>query len=231
MKKLISVLIIFLSPISVINAQNDNSQLNFNEVSEIVKILIDFDEQFDNGAPESLKKAKFDEFVDKLYPEMNRDNRIKAYEVVNWYIKASKGQKTNIPLSDEQIQEVEQMLHDTENKKQLGMETMLGKLQEVQNMSYGEYKKYVTNNGDIYLPEAEIQKAYNQMHKNDGKQVKVTEKKESDQIDNPIIAISIIDNPGKHTYAEFRAAILYLDPNMPEEKIKKAWKDGKNKNK
>ncbi len=229
MKKVISVLMIFLS-FGVINAQNENSQLNYNEVTEIVKILIDFDEQFDNGAPESLKKAKFDEFVDKLHPEMIKADRKKAYSIVNWYIKASKGQRTEIPLSDEQVQEVEQMLHDTENKKQMGMEAMLGKLHEVQNMSYGEYKNYVTNNGDIYLPEAEIQKAYNKMHKNDGRQVKVTEKKESTKIDNPIIAISIIDNPDKHTYQEFRAAILYLDANVPEEKIKQAWKE-KNKDK
>jgi len=221
MKKTIIILIFLLSA-GIITAQNNDKPLSNEQALSAAKKLMEFDEQFDNGAPESLKKAKFNEFVDEVNPELSEEDRKKAYDVVNWYIKASKGQKTDIQLNEEQQKQLEQMLNETEQKKEAGMQVLNAKMQELKNMSYSEYKNYVTQNGEIYLPENEIQKAYNQLHKDDGKQVKLTPVNKT-KIDNPMTAIDIIEHPEKHTYNEFRSAMKFLDPDINEEDIKKVW--------
>jgi len=221
MKKTMIILIILLQT-GIATAQNNDHQLSNEQAMIAAKKLIDFDEQFDNGAPESLKKAKFNEFVNQLYPEMSGKDREKAYSVVNWYIKASKGQKIDISLSEEQQKQIEQMLKEAEQKQLEGLQAMYGKVAEIKKMSYAEFKNYVTNNGETYLPENEIQKAYNQIHKSDGKQVKVTPVNKT-KIDNPVMAIDIIQNKDKHTYQEYKAAFKLLKPDMSDEDIKKAW--------
>ena len=219
MKKTI-IILIFLLQAGIVIAQNNDHQLSNEQAMLAAKKLMEFDEQFDNGAPESLKKAKFDEFVDELNPELSKEDRKKAYDVVNWYIKASKGQKTDIRLSEEQQQQVEQMLEEAEQKKEAGLDAVYGKMAELKTMSYSEFKAYVTQNGEIPLPEADIQKSYNQLHKDDGKQVTVTPA-DNTKIDNPVVAIDIVNNPEKHSYSEFRAALKFLDPNISDEEIKK----------
>jgi len=221
MKKTILLLILLLQA-GITMAQNNDRQLSNEQAMTAAKKLMEFDEQFDNGAPESLKKAKFDEFVDELNPELSKEDRKKAYDVVNWYIKASKGQKADIHLSEEQQQQVEQMLEEAQQKKEAGLQAVSGQMQALKKMSYTDFKAYVTQNGDILLPEADIQKAYNQLHQNDGKQVKVTPANKA-KIDNPVTAIDIIEHPEKHTYSEFRSAMKFLDPNMSEEDIKNMW--------
>ena len=225
MKKTIIILILLLQA-GIAMAQNNDHQLSNEQAMLAAKKLMEFDEQFDNGAPESLKKAKFDEFVDELNPELSKEDRKKAYDVVNWYIKASKGQKADIPLNEGQQKQIEQMLKDTEQQKQSGMQALHTKVQELKNMSYSEYKNYVTDNGNIYLPEDEIQKAYNQMHKNDGRQVQVTPVDKT-KIDNPVIAMDIVQHPEKHSYSEFKTALKFLDPDISEDDIKKAWNSKK----
>ena len=221
MKKTI-IILIFLLQAGIVIAQNNDHQLSNEQAMLAAKKLMEFDEQFDNGAPESLKKAKFDEFVDELNPELSKEDRKKAYDVVNWYIKASKGQKTDISLTDEQQKQIEQMLNETEQKKQAGMQALNAKMQDLKSMSYSEFKAYVTQDTELPMPESDIQKAYNQLHKDDGKQVTVTPA-DNTKIDNPVTAIDIVNNPEKHSYSEFRAALKFLDPNLSDEEIKKAW--------
>ncbi len=221
MKKTIIIIIILLQA-AITKAQNNNNQLNPEQTMQAVQILISFDEQFDNGAPESLKKAKFNEFVNQLYPEMSTEDREKAYKVVNWYIKASKAQKTSINTNADWQKQMEAMINEADDKKEQGMQALNVQIQKLKNMSYSEYKSYVTNNGEIYLPENEIQQAYNQMHKNDGKQVPVTPVDKT-KITNPIQAIEIIEHPEKHTYNEFKSAMRFLSPDISDEEIKHTW--------
>jgi hypothetical protein len=92
-------------------------------------------------------------------------------------------------------------------------------------MSYAEYKAFVTQNGQIPLPESDIQKAYNALHKNDGKQVKISP--QTIQPMNYVQAIDILRNPKKYTYKEFSAALHFIKPEVTEVEIKKAWKKSK----
>jgi len=220
MRKIISIVIILLK-ISLLNAQNNDKQLNYEQSIQAAKTLMEFDKQFDNGAPESLKKAKFNEFVNQLNPEMSKEDRDKAYTIVNWYIKASKGQKVDIHISEEQQTQLEQMLNQTKPQKETGIQAMYGKLAEVENISYTEYKNYITQNGEVPLPESDIQKAYNQMHQNDGKKVQVTTENTSKMTPNK--AIEIVQYPKNHTYSEFKKALKLLKPEITDEKIKEIW--------
>ncbi len=220
MRKIISIVIILLK-ISLLNAQNNDKQLNYEQSIQAAKTLMEFDKQFDNGAPESLKKAKFNEFVNQLNPEMSKEDRDKAYTIVNWYIKASKGQKVDIHISEEQQTQLEQMLNQTKPQKETGIQAMYGKLAEVENISYTEYKNYITQNGEVPLLESDIQKAYNQMHQNDGKKVQVTTENTSKMTPNK--AIEIVQYPKNHTYSEFKKALKLLKPEITDEKIKEIW--------
>ena len=88
------------------------------------------------------------------------------------------------------------------------MQAMMGEVSRIQNMSYSEYKNFVTQNGQIPLKEVDIKKAYNQMHKNDGKAVTITaqDMQKAKQL-TVVEAVDIIQNPNKHSYNEFKAAL------------------------
>ena len=97
---------------------------------------------------------------------------------------------------------------------------MYNKVQSIQEMSYEQYKNYITKNGSIPLPEQEIQKAFNQMHQKDGKQVTVTKSNKMDAIK----AVDVLQNPKKYDYATFKKALLFIKPTLSEQEIQKAWK-------
>jgi len=209
--------------LALLHAQEQPSGLSQEQTMLVVKKLMDYFDQYENGAPESLKKAKFNEYVDEVNPNLSQSDREKSYAIVNAYISASKGQKTNFQLSEEQSNEIVQMFDQAEKQKEAGMQAMMGKLNQIKSMSYPEYKNYVTQDGQITLPESEIQKSFNQLHQNDGKQVKVVQESKSNKIDNPVVAIDIINNPDKHTYQEFKAALKFLKPDLSDEQIRKLW--------
>jgi len=225
MKGLFTLIMIILFSASM-PGQN-NAPLNHKQTMLVAKKLMKYYDQYENGAPIAVKKAKFNEYVDEVNPNLSPEDREKSFAVVDAYISASKGKKIDINLTPEQEQKLSKMLTETQQKKQEGMQAMLGKVQDIKNMSYAEYKKFVTQNGQIPLPETDIQKAYNQMHQNDGKKVKVTAKTTITKIDNPVVAIEIVRHPKKHTYQEFKIAMKYLKPDISEEEIQKIW----NKNK
>ncbi len=224
MKQLLFIFIILV--FNTLNAQN-TSKLSFKQTMVVAQKLMKYYNQYENGASESVKIAKFNEYINQVNPNLSQADRKKAFRIVNAYIESSKGKTIDMQLTQEQKQQVERMLQETAQKKQEGMHAMHEKMQDIKNMSYSEYKNFATQNGQIPLPEADIQKAYNQMHQNDGKKVKVTAKTTITKIDNPVVAIEIVRHPKKHTYQEFKIAMKYLKPDISEEEIQKIW----NKNK
>jgi len=219
MKGLFTLIIVILFSAGMLG--QNNTTLNHEQTMLVAKKLMKYYNQYENGAPIALKKAKFNEYVDEVNPNLSPEDRKKSFAIVDAYISASKGKKIDLNLTPEQEQELSKMLAEAQQKEQEGMQAMLVKVQEIKNMSYAEYKKFVTHNGQITLPESDIQKAYNQMHKNDGKQVKLTKKKS--KIDNPVMAIDIVQHPEKHNYQEFKAAMKFLKPDISQEEIQKIW--------
>jgi len=224
MKKIVLYISFLFLSFQGIQAQNNSQQLSQEQVQTVVRKMMQFYDQYDNGAPESLKKAKFNEYVDEVNPALSKADRNKAYTIVNAYIMADKGQSLHLNISDEKAAELEKMLQNATDKQQQGLEATYQKVAEIKQMSYSEYRDYVTQNGQVYMDENQIRKAFNAMHKDDGKQVStsVIDTGDNEKM-SQIKAIDVLQNP--KNYKEFRQAILTLKPNMPEEEIRKAWQN------
>jgi hypothetical protein len=224
MKNLILYIIFILLPFLTTQAQNNPQQLSQEQIQTVVRKLMKFYDQYDNGAPESLKKAKFNEYVNEVNSTLSEADRNKAYTIVNAYIMADKGQSGGLNIPDEKAAELEKMLQNAHDKQQQGLEATYQKVAQIKQMSYSEYHNFVTQNGKIYIDENEIRQAYNKMHKNDNKKVELQKETSPTQITNAVQAIDIINHPDKHTFAEFKAAMKFLKPDVTDEDINKVWK-------
>ena len=204
-----------------IQAQQPTDQ---DKVKDIFAAYMDYFKEYDPLAPESVRKAKFNKVVDKENPNLSQADREKAFKIVDAYIRADKGLDTDYKISEKDKQLINNMFADAEKLKEQGMQAMMREVERYQNMSYSEYKNFVTQNGQIPYKEADIKKAYNQMHKTDGKAVTITaqDKQKAKQL-TIIEATDILQNPNKHSYNEFKAAMKLVQPNVSDEDIQKYW--------
>jgi len=189
---------------------------------DLINVYMDYFKDYDPLAPESVRKARFNKIIDKENLNLSAADRQRVFKIVDAYIRADKGYPVDYQIPEKDKKEIEKMHKDAEQKKASGMDAMLGEAERYKNMSYSEYKAFVTQNGQIPLPESDIQNAYNQLHKDDGKQVQVS--KQSTQPMNYVQAVDILRNPKKHTYSEFSAAMRFIKPEVTEAEIKEAWK-------
>ena len=216
MKKLILILSLLI--LGKTQAQQTIDKANFQDV---VHAYMDYFQGYDPLAPESVRKARFNAIVNKENPNLSQTDRERAFKIVDAYIRADKGLDSDFKISDEDKQLIENMWSDAERQKQKGVRAMNEEINRYKSMSYNGYKAFITQNGSLGLPENEIQKAYNAMHKTDGKQVSITQKNTL-KLDM-VQAIDILREANKHTYQEFKAAMLVIKPDISEEEIQKAW--------
>ncbi len=216
MKPFFILLLLFFINISI--AQEPFST---EKPKDLFHAYISYFKQYDPLAPESVRKAKFNEIINKENPNLSKEDRNRAYTIVDAYIRADKGNDlTEYQLQKSDINFIENLYNDANKLKEKGLQAMYNKVQSIQEMSYEQYKNYITKNGSIPLPEQEIQKAFNQMHQKDGKQVTVTKSNKMDAIK----AVDVLQNPKKYDYATFKKALLFIKPNLSEQEIQKAWK-------
>jgi type III secretory pathway component EscR len=210
-------------------AQNENQHLSEKQVSMLVQKMMQFYQQYDKGAPESLKKAKFNEYVNQVNPALSEEEREQAYVIVNAYIMADKGEAVDLGITDEEKQELQGMFEQAAEQQQTGNEAAMQKVAELKQMTYNEYRDYVTQNGQLYIDENEIRKAYNAMHSDDKQRQVALEEQEGKpvKVDNTVQAIDIVNNPGKYTYEEFRQAVKFLKPQATDEEINQIWSQRK----
>ncbi len=216
--------IIIFSLIFLAKVQAQQSQINQNNLQAIIKAYIDYFDEYDPLAPEAVRKAKFNKVVNKENPDLSKADREKAFKIVDAYFRADQGLDPGYRISDEDKKLIQNMLKDAEKQKQKGMQAMMNEVSRYKNMSYEEYKNFVTQNGQIPYKEEDIKKAYNQMHKNDGKAVTLTpaDTQKSKQL-NQMEAIDILREPKKHGFDEFKAAMKLLQPGISDEDIQKSW--------
>ena len=197
---------------------------NRDKVKDIFAAYMDYFKEYDPLAPEPVRKAKFNKIVDKENPHLSQADREKAFKIVDAYIRADKGLDTDYKISEKDKQLINNMFADAEKQKEQGMQAMMGEVVRYKNMSYSEFKQFVTQNGQIPAKETDIKKAYNQMHKTDGKAIAITpaDEQKSNKL-NQIEAIDILREPNKHTFAEFKAAMKLLKPDISDEDIRKNW--------
>jgi len=193
---------------------------------DLINAYMDYFKDYDPLAPESVRKARFNKIVDKENPNLSAADRQHAFKIVDAYIRADKGYPVDYQIPEKDKKELEKMRNDAEQKKASGIDAMQGEVGRIKSMSYSEYKAFITQNGQIPLPESDIQKAYNVLHKNDGNQVKLS--LQASQSMNYVQAIDILRNPKKHTYSEFSTAMHFIKPEVTEAEIKEAWKKAKN---
>ncbi len=219
-----NILITILLCMSLTIYSQSGTKLSNEQYMQISEKLRKYYDEYEKPSPKAVREAKFNDYVNEVNPNLSTSDRKKAFQIVDAYIRASQGEKIDFRLEKEQKNQLENLLKETRQKKEMGIKALNGKLTEIRNMSYTEYKNYVTDNGAIPLPENDIRKSYNQMHASDEKKVKevpVTNK--MDQFK----AIDVLQNPKNYSYEEFKSAILFLKPNTSEEDIKKAWDSSK----
>jgi len=223
MKKVILLILIAIS-INMSLAQQPSS-VHKTSLGEMLKAYEDYSKEYDPLAPISVRKARFNDIVNKENPALSKSDRDKAFSIVDAYIRADKGLPIETKISEKDKKEIENMLAEANRKKEVGMNALKGEVNRYKKMSYSEYKTFITQNGQIALPEKEIRKAYNNLHKDDGKQVSVNGNYKKTTVQNQMEAIDILRHPEKHTYSEFQSAFLFLKPDTPETEIRKAWEN------
>ncbi len=193
-------------------------------LQDIIRAYMEYFDEYDPMAPEQIRKAQFNKVIDQENPDLSPEDRQKAFKIVDAYIRADKGLDPGLEISEEDRQTIKELWEDAEKKKETGIQAMLGEVARYQNMSYDEFKQFITQNGQIPYHEADLKKAYNEMHRNDGKQVEITpeDMQEKHQM-NELEAVDVIREPDKHTYDEFRTAMKVLKPGLSEEEIQQYW--------
>lgn len=222
MKNIILLLFILFSTAAL--AQNNNSTVlpkSLDSLSNQVKKLMDFYDSYDDGSPESLKKAKYNDAVDEISGgTATQSDKDAAYKLINAYIKGDKELENNKPQQNtngqsfndaiENSQEVQEALKFVEQQKTI-----------LTQMSYSEFENYILK-ANPAANKKEIKTAFNEIHQNDGKQVAITPADEKmSETEKQLWAMDVLQNP--KNYEELRKACKILNPNMSDTEIRKAW--------
>lgn len=185
-----------------------------------VSKLIDFYDSYEDGSPESLKKAKFDDAADALPGSVvSEKDKADAYQIVNAYIKGDKALEQDKSKQKKEEESFDDAIKNTDEAK-AAQEYLDQQKDLFMQMSYAEFEAYILeiNPG---MGKKEIKEAYNEMHKNDGKQVPINAADENRSPEQEQMwAIDILNNP--KNCADFRKALQILKAKMPERDIQKA---------
>ncbi len=215
MKHFLVFVIAFVSLAGTINAQQVDSLQN-----QVMKLL-KYYESYDNGSPESLKKAKYNDAVDEISAgTATEKDKTDAYKIIDAYIKGDKALEQKTAPKDENKESFDEMIQNTDEVQQT-IKLMEQQQSKFMNMSYSEFEKTMLNVNPV-AGKKEMKQAYNQLHKNDGKQVAISEKdNEMTETQKQVWAFDVLNNP--KNYEEFRKACKILNPDFPEDEIKKGW--------
>lgn len=217
----IGLFILFLLSAQITNAQQLDSLQN-----QVMK-LMEYYESYDNGSPESLKKANYTDAVNEITEGTASQKAIDdSYKIVDWYIKGDRSIGKDDGNYDSTQEHFDEYLENTEEAK-----TAINFLNQqkgmFQQMSYSEFETYVEK-ANPFASKTDIKQAYNKMHQNDGKQVSIaTDNEKMTEAQKQMWAIDILQNP--ESFKEFSKACKILKPKLSESEIRKAWNAYRNK--
>lgn len=222
MKPIKLLLSILLLSFLQVKAQTQNSLMDTTLRSKVMK-FIEFVDAYDDGSPESLKKAKYNEMLNLFVGDAGTaKERAYAYKIIDAYIKADKvlekGEVAS-PKANRQ-QTFEELVKNTDEGKQ-GEELMQRQYAAFMNISYPEFEKMILSINPA-TGKKEIKQAYNEMHKANGKQVTITPvDNEMTELQKQMWAIEILKKP--NNYAEFCKAARILKPEITSEELNTLW--------
>jgi hypothetical protein len=215
------ILTCFLFPQAAKAQSNSQAPQSLDSLSTKVIKLMEFYESYDNGSPESLKKANYKDAVNEITEETASQKKInESYKVVDWYIKGDKaiGDNDENPKPDQES--LDEYLKNTDEAK-AAINYLNQQKGMLQNMSYSEFEAFVEKASPI-ANKSDIKKAYNEMHKSDEKQVSISSKDdEITEMQKQVWAFDILNNP--KNYEEFKKACKILNPKFTDSEIRKAW--------
>ena len=89
---------------------------------DLFHAYISYFKQYDTLAPESVRKAKFNEIINKENPNLSKEDRNRAYTIVNAYIRADKeNDLTEFQLQKSDIYFIENLYNDANKLKEKGL--------------------------------------------------------------------------------------------------------------
>lgn len=197
------------------NAQNLDSLQN-----QVMK-LMKYYEAYEDGSPDSLKKAKYKAAVKEITDGTATQYEIdESFKIVDWYINGDKAIGKDDGEPQPKPEDFDEFIENTDEAK-AAINYLNQQKGMLQKMSYAEFEDFCEK-ASPFANKADIKKAYNQLHKTDGKQVNV-----SSQDDNmtaaqkQMWAFDVLNNP--KSYEEFKKACKIMDPSIPDSKIQNAW--------
>lgn len=215
MKHILLFVLAFISFAGTINAQQPDSLQN-----QVLK-LMKYYESYDNGSPESLKKANYKDAVHEITGETASQKEIdESYQIIDWYIKGDKAitnDDNNSPSNEESFDE---FIENT-NEAKAAINYLNQQKGMLQNMSYSEFEDFVEK-ASPFANKSDIKKAYNEMHKNDGKQVPISNRdKEMTEAQKQMWAIDVLNNP--KSYKDFAKACKIMNQKITDKEIQEVW--------
>ncbi len=203
----------------LLSVQRTNAQQLDSLQNQVMK-LMKFYDSYKDGSPESLKKANYNDAVDEISGgTATQSDKDAAYKIIDAYIKGDKaleqnsehdGNDNNFDEAVGNMDEVKEALRIMEEQQTRFM-----------NMSYSEFESTILGANPV-ADKKEIKKAYNAMHKNDGKQVAITDAdNEMTELQKQMWAIETLNNP--KNYEEACKAMKILKPEITESEMKAAW--------
>lgn len=219
------------------------SASSMDSLKTTVSKLMKFYDSYEDGSPESSKKAKYNDAIDEMSGgTATQKDKDDAYQIIDAYIKADTKKSTDtgddsndtdadsdqdsgIDLGIDQ-EEMEDRANDAQQQAEQGQQFAEEAVNNLMNMSYAAYESYILVMNPL-LCRKDIQESYNQMHQNDGKHVAVDPNCEESEVQQQMKALDILNHPKEHTYSQYRSAVWYLSPNTPESEIRAAWNKSK----
>jgi hypothetical protein len=226
MMKIILVVTLFILPCflfsQVANAQSNNQvPQSLDSLGTKVMKLMEFYESYDNGSPESLKKANYKNAVKEITEGTASQKEIdKSYKIVDWYIKGDKAIGDNNKNPNPDKESLDEYLENTDEAK-AAINYLNQQKSMLQKMSYSEFEDFIEKASPL-ANKSDIKKAYNEMHKSDGKQVAISSSDdEMTETQKQVWALDILNNP--KNYEEFRKAFKILSSDITDSEIRKGW--------
>ncbi len=226
---IILVLVTSFTFAQVNTTQKENKEAR-DSINFKVSKLMDFYESYEDGSPESLKKAKFDKAIDALPGgSVSEKDKADAYNIVNAYITGDKAleQDTTKKNEDNENESIDEAIENIDEAK------AAQKFLDQQNamliqMSYAEFEAYILKISPA-VSKKDVKEAYNQLHQTDGKQVSITaEDEEMTEAQWQLWAIDTLQNP--KSCENYRKALKILHIEMPEDVIQKECQKINNNN-
>lgn len=215
-------LLISFAFVQVANAQpNVQIPQSLDSLSTKVMKLMEFYDTYEDGSPESLKKAKYNDAVDEISGGTASEKaKEDVYKIIDAYIKGDKALEKDSEQNDTNDQDFDEAIKNTDEAK-AAISYLNQQKGMFQQMSYSEFETYVEKENP-FASKTDIKQAYNKMHQNDGKQVSIaTDNEKMTEAQKQMWAIDILQNP--ESYEKFSKACKILKPKLSESEIRKAW--------